>query len=275
MRSSKKTSLQSKIDQEGDIKRGDFIRARKEQRKLNNPYSVYISMSYGKNRFESSLVKPKVFDDTEKKRLRHVVATFESTIYIRASDLQLSEPIVLDLCKFDTAAATTTKRKSIARCTLNIGDIYLSLMRFTIQHQEETKLSMTRWVNDPLFKAEMSDRAGSTKSSIKSSTKYGNDDNNVATPSIQEFSLMRNHKKRKFENINIVDAINHEISRIKNTVDDDENDAVSVSSSSGGSMNSYFLGVEREKELNKKKELLKTKEEVFGQIYMSFFPVQW
>lgn len=211
----------------------------------------------------------------KKKRLRHVVATFESTIYIRASDLQLSEPIVLDLCKFDTAAATSTKRKSIARCTLNIGDIYLSLMRFTIQHQEETKLSMTRWVNDPQFKAEMSDRAGSTKSSIKSSTKYGNDDNKVATPSIQEFSLMRNHKKRKFENINIVDAINHEISRIKNTVDDDENDAVSVSSSSGGSMNSYFLGVEREKELNKKKELLKTKEEVFGQIYMSFFPVQW
>ena len=255
---------------EGDFSRNDFQQAKKEQRQIKNPTSIYISMAYGKsNRYESSLVKPKVFHTEGKKKLKRIVATFESTVYIRASDLQLSESIILDLCKFDTKSVTSTKRKPMARCTLSIGDIYSSLMRLAIKQREEKILSMTRWEKESLLKTE--------KTSNRSvSMKDIDDDKNIATPSIQEFSLMRNQRKRKFDNINIIDSINQELLKIKNTVDADENDIASVSSSSSqGSLNSYFLGVEREKELNKKKEMLKTKEEIFGQIYMSFFPVSW
>ncbi|KAL7554677.1 hypothetical protein ACHAWF_018946 [Thalassiosira exigua] len=228
-------------------------RIRKAEERRKNPPRKSVSIMHGKEKYHhvTGSIRPKLLTDAPGNLVvSHYAVTFEETLIIRSSDLQLNDTVVVNFWNDRGLKSSTTRAKPLGVCKFSVGDIYSSMLHF---FEEQLKRK----------------EANLSSENIKADS--------LITPAIQECPLFRPYKREISEAKNIFDAINEEMAAIKKSEEDKFLVFDSESSEQSDSDSSFLDGGEGK--VKPKEEdpaaILRANERLFGSISLSFFPIPW
>ncbi|KAL7543622.1 LOW QUALITY PROTEIN: hypothetical protein ACHAXR_013206 [Thalassiosira sp. AJA248-18] len=223
------------------------IRAAEERRK--NPPRKLISIMHekGKYHYVTSPTRPKLLADAPGSLvLSHYTATFEETLILRSSDLQLGDTVAINFWNHRGLKSATTRAKPLGVCKLTVGDIYSSVLHL---HREQ----LARKESNLLAEKVTAD--------------------SLIIPVPQECALFRPCRKQPSDNKDIFDAIGEELAAIEKHEEDKFKffDSDSSESDSDGS----FLNEKSKVKEEDPGSVVNANERLFGSISLSFFPIPW
>jgi len=223
------------------------IRAAEERRK--NPPRKLVSIMHEKDKYHyiTAPIRPKLLSDAPGNLvLSHYAVTFEETLIIRSTDLQLGDVVSINFWNHNGLKSATTRAKPLGQCKLSIGDIYTSALHLYQEQlrRKESNLLTGDAVTDSLI-----------------------------VPVPQECALFRLVKKAKPAYRDIFDAIGEEMAAIEKSEEDKF--AVFDSDSSESDSDTSFLDDGGKAKDEDPASLVKANERLFGSVSLSFFPIPW
>ena len=214
-----------------------------------------MSIKYRKDKghYLSHPIKPKLLLDHPGNLITsHYAVTFEETIELRSSDLQLDEYVTINFWNHKMLK-TTPRAKALAVCNIYVGDMFSHALTF---YQEQLK------------RVELNLAKGTSPANQQSDERISD----LILPAPQEFPLFRPLTKLKSDCKDVFEAINEEMIAIEKT--EEERLAMFVSDSDEESESS-LAGGRRKKKDNGVEDLVSRNERLFGNVSLSFFPIPW
>jgi len=221
-------------------------------------------------------------------KICNYAVTFEDTIVLRSSNFQFSDVITLYVWSHNSLLSLTPKkRKPIAQCNLNVGDIYTSLSKFYLEQKKHQKYMVTQRVEVTKKLSQATNKFSTERmmsvmeymrkmNTLQDQRTALTKEETMLTPPMEEFSLMKEYKKRS-KKLNLRDSIANELAMIKEAINE-TSDVLESCSSSCSDYDEVDL-IENENKSIEPKFKSKAKhekyEELYGQVFLSFFPIKW
>lgn len=230
---------------------------------------------------------------------------FEETLVLRTQDMQFSDQITLELWKSNTYYSHTRKKKPIATCSFTVQEAFLSLLllrrslldQILIQSTQLSNLRPELVTAKDILLPHLASHEKKSQSSQEEKRMEGiyssgycegtfNRDTltHIAMPPIQEYSLKKLRAGRRNDSSyssNIVKDIEEELDYVESQYASiiQSLDEGSFSDSTTTSNSSDLLGenseVETTKQPTKAERYRNEREELYGQVYVSFIPISW
>jgi len=232
-----------------DVTSKEYKRIRAAEERRKNPPRKLVSIMHEKDKYHyiTAPTRPKLLSDEPGNLvLSHYAVTFEETLILRSSDLQLGDVVAINFWNHRGLKSSTTRAKPLGVCKLSVGDIYSSVLHFYNEQlrRKESNLSHEDITKDSLI-----------------------------IPAPQDCALFRPCKKQQPDHKDIFDAIGEELASIEKSEEDKF--AVFDSDSSESDSDTSFLGGEGKAKEDDPASIVKANERLFGSISLSFFPIPW
>eukprot|EP01082_Thalassiosira_pseudonana_P015658 g14534.t1 g14534 contig9:2076053-2079490(+) len=246
----------------------EYKRNKAAEERRKNPPSKVVTIFYKKEKQHHATVanKPKLLSDQPLNDvISHYAVTFEETIILRVSDMQLSDQVTIELRNNRLIKSAS---QPLAVCRLTVGDIYASILHY---YNEQITLKEATLSQDTINNSSnlFSDNAGMQTASVGTSSNK----KPFIIPSPQEYALFRPIKKVAPQ-IDIFDDINEELSSIQKVFEEESSKNVDSDTFHSDS-DASFLGKRTSVKREDKANFAKANERLFGSISLSFFPVPW
>jgi len=255
----RKRAVNVDVDGEHD---GDDVSTRErrrilaaEKRRLDPPLKqVSIKHQKDKRHRLSFPIRPKLLADHPGNLvLSHYAVTFEETIELRSSDLQLDDIVTINFWNHKTLKHTP-KAKVLAVCNISVGDMYSHALTFHLEQLKRVESNLARGALP---------------------THHHHDDQStdmsLVLPAPQEFPLFRPLTKSKSDRKDIFEAISEEIVAIGKT----EEDRVAMFASDSDAESDSSLAGGKKTDDEGTEDLVSRNERLFGNVSLSFFPIPW
>jgi len=237
-------------DGDGHVTSKEYKRIRSAEERRKNPPRKLVSIMHNKEKYQyaTAPIRPKLLEDAPGSLvLSHYAVTFEETLILRSSDLQLGDVVAISFWNYHGLKATTTRRRPLGMCKISVGDIYHLVLQLYKEElmRKETHLSSENATADSLI-----------------------------IPAPQECALFKPCKKQKPDHKEIFDVIHEELAAIEKS-EEDKFDLFDSDSSASDSDDDSFLGGGKKGKEEDPSTVVKANERLFGSISLSFFPIPW
>lgn len=233
-----------------------------------------MSIKNQKDKFHylSYPIRPKLLSDHPGNLiLSHYAATYEETIQLRCSDLQLSDIISIHFWNHKTLK-NTPKAKSLAVCNISVGDMYSHALVFYLEQLKRVESNLAKGVSPTHNARNIASRVTSPNEPTQHHHDDQSSDASLVFPAPQEYPLFRPLIKSKYDRKDIFEAIYEEMVAITKT----EEDRVAMfASDSDAESDSSFLNSGRKTKDDETEDLVSRNERLFGNVSLSFFPIPW
>ena len=245
----KKDSDEDQSENQISSKEYKRIKAAEERRK--NPPRKFVSIMHEKDKFHyiTAPIRPKLLADAPGNLvISHYAVTFEETLILRSSDLQLGDKVAINFWNNRVVKGATTKATPLGVCKLSVGDIYSSVL--------------------DLYAAQLKRKESNLASDDVAA-------DSVIIPVPLECALFRQSKKQTTsDNRGMFEAIGEEMAAIQKSEEDLFASLYDDDSSDYDSDDSFLNEKSKEKEEDPA-VVLRANERLYGSISLSFFPIPW
>lgn len=236
---------------ENQISSREYKRIKAAEERRKNPPRKLVSIMHEKEKYHyiTAPIRPKLLADAPGNLvISHYAVTFEETLILRSSDLQLGDKVAINFWNNRGVKGATTKATPLGVCKLSVGDIYSSVLDL---YAEQLKRKESNLASDDVAA------------------------DSVIIPVPLECALFRQCKKQTTsDNRGMFEAIGEEMAAIQKSEEDNFASLYDDDSSDYDSDDSFLNEKSKEKEEDPA-DVLRANERLYGSISLSFFPIPW